>query len=77
MIKVNTSPDCGNSPKNLFLQKLTIAFATGDVETALDAVADDIALELIGEGAVRGMRSRTFSNSGTGAAPQGWFHSLD
>jgi len=54
MIEVHTSPDCGNSPKNLFLQKLTIAFATGDVETALDAVADDIVLDIIGEGTARG-----------------------
>ncbi|MEW5988406.1 MAG: nuclear transport factor 2 family protein [Chloroflexota bacterium] len=54
MIKVNTSADCGNSPKNLFLQKVTIAFATGDVQTVLNAVADDIALEIIGEGMVQG-----------------------
>lgn len=59
MIKVNTSPDCGNSPKNLFIQKVTIAFATGDVHTLLNAVADDIALDIAGAGTVQGKSELT------------------
>ncbi len=52
-------PRLRNSPKNLFLQKVTIAFATGDVQTVLNAVADDIALEIVGEGTVQGKSELT------------------
>lgn len=42
MTKVITSEDCGNSPKNIFLEKLTIAFAKNDFKFILNSVTDDI-----------------------------------
>ena len=42
MTRVIVSEDCGNSPKNLFLQNLTIAFAKHDSKFILDSVTDDI-----------------------------------
>lgn len=46
--------DCGNSPKNLFVQNLTIALAVGDVNQTLSSVSDDIRYEVIGKRLVQG-----------------------
>ncbi len=42
MTEIIRSADCGNSPKNLFLEQLAIAFAHRDVEYLLACVTDDI-----------------------------------
>ena len=42
MTKVLISEDCGNSPKNLFVQELTIAFAKGDSKFILSHITDDV-----------------------------------
>lgn len=39
-MKVRGSKDCGNSPKNLFVQEMAIAFETGEI--ASDSVTDSI-----------------------------------
>ena len=49
MTTVIVSEDCGNSPKNIFLQNLTIAFAKGDTEYVLNSVTDDIRWNIVGE----------------------------
>ncbi len=49
MITLIVSEDCGNSPKNIFLKDLTIAFASGDVEFILEKVVDDIRWNRVGE----------------------------
>ena len=54
MTKVIISEDCGNSPKNIFLQKLTIAFAKGDSRFILDSVTDDIRWEIVGDRLIDG-----------------------
>lgn len=54
MTEVITSEDCGNSPKNIFLQDLTIAFAKGDSKLLLDKVTDDIRWDRIGEKLIEG-----------------------
>jgi hypothetical protein len=55
MIKNIVSGDCGNSPKNLFLQKLTIAFASGDNQFILASVAADICWEITGQRVIQGI----------------------
>jgi len=51
---VIVSEDCGNSPKNIFLQNLTIAFAKGDVRSILDSVTHDIRWYIVGDKLVQG-----------------------
>jgi hypothetical protein len=54
MTKVIVSEDCGNSPKNLFIQALTIAFAKGDSKFILRNVTDDIRWNIIGDPLIEG-----------------------
>ncbi len=54
MTKVNASANCGNSPKNLFLQNLTIAFATGDRAYLLESVTGDIRWNIAGQRIILG-----------------------
>ena len=54
MTKVITSEDCGNSPKNIFVQDLTIAFAIGDSKFLLNNVTDDVRWNRIGNKLVQG-----------------------
>ena len=54
MTKVVLSKDCGNSPKNIFLEKLTIAFAKGDAKFILGNVTDDIHWNIVGDRLVQG-----------------------
>lgn len=54
MIKIARSKDCGNSPKNKFVEDVEIAFATRDLEFLLDSVTDDIHWHIVGGSSVRG-----------------------
>ena len=54
MTKVITSEDCGNSPKNIFVQDLTIAFAKGDSKFILDKVTDNVRWNRVGEELIEG-----------------------
>ena len=54
MTRVIRSEDCGNSPKNIFVQDITIAFAKGDTTFLLDNVTDDIRWDIIGNKLVQG-----------------------
>ena len=49
MTTVIPSGDCGNSPKNQFVEKVTIALATQDLAFLLDAIADNIQWNLVGQ----------------------------
>ena len=49
MTKVIISEDCGNSPKNIFVQELTIAFAKGDSKFILSHTTDDVRSDVIGD----------------------------
>ena len=49
MTTIIVSEDCGNSPKNIFLQNLAIAFAKGDLQFILSSVTQDIRWHIIGE----------------------------
>ncbi len=54
MTRVVIGEDCGNSPKNLFVQNLTIAFAKGDSKFILGSVTDDIRWNIVGDTSVQG-----------------------
>lgn len=54
MTKVIPSEDCGNSPKNIFVQDITIAFAKGNSKFLLDHVTADVRWNRIGKKLVQG-----------------------
>ena len=54
MTKIIISEDCGNSPKNIFVQELTIALGSGDVSSVLNRVTDDIRWNIVGERVIQG-----------------------
>ena len=54
MTRVIIGKDCGNSPKNIFLEKLTIAFAKGDAKFILGNVTDDIHWNIVGDRLLQG-----------------------
>jgi hypothetical protein len=54
MTKVISSEDCGNSPKNIFVQELTIAFAKGNSKFILDRITDDIRWNIVGDTLIEG-----------------------
>jgi hypothetical protein len=54
MTKVIIGEDCGNSPKNIFVQELTIAFAKGDSKSILSNVTDDMRWNIVGDKVIEG-----------------------
>lgn len=59
MTDIIINKDCGNSPKNLLLQKMTIAFAEANADFILGIAAEDIYWYIIGEKVVPGKASFT------------------
>jgi hypothetical protein len=54
MTRVYISEDCGNSPKNIFVQELTIAFAKCNSKFILNSVTDDVTLTMVGDTQIQG-----------------------
>lgn len=54
MTKVIIGEDCGNSPKNIFVQELTIAIAKADSRFLLKNVTDDVRWNIPGDKLVQG-----------------------
>jgi len=54
MTKIIVSADCGNSPKNVFIEKLTAAFAKRDAKFILGNVTDDIRWNIVGDTLIEG-----------------------
>ena len=54
MTRVMASEDCGNSPKNIFVQDLTIALAKGDSKFILENVTEDVCWSLLGDQHIQG-----------------------
>lgn len=54
MTKVIIGEDCGNSPKNIFLQKLTIAFANVDSKYIVSNVTDNFRWNIVGDQLIQG-----------------------
>jgi hypothetical protein len=59
MTDIIISKDCNNSPKNLLLQKMTIAFAEANADFILNIAAEDIYWHIIGEKIIHGKASFT------------------
>ena len=57
MTRVITSEDCGNSPKNILVQDLTIALAKRDSKFILGKVTDDIRWNIVGDKLIEGKDS--------------------
>ena len=56
-IKVISPKDCGNAPKKLQLQELTIAFASLKIDAIKENLSDDIVWEIVGEKHLQGKDS--------------------
>lgn len=54
MIKIISSPNCGNSPKMEFLKEFNIGFAKGDVKFLTESVTDEIIWNIIGDKKIEG-----------------------
>jgi hypothetical protein len=54
MTKVIIGEDCGNSPKNIFVQELTIAFAKADSRLLLKNVTEDVRWDILGDQVIQG-----------------------
>jgi hypothetical protein len=53
-MKIQRSGDCGNSPKNLFAEELTIALAKLDARALDERLSDDVCWRMVGSVAVDG-----------------------
>jgi hypothetical protein len=54
MTEVNRSEDCGNSPKNRFVQELSIALALREMAPILEGISDDASWEVVGSSRLEG-----------------------
>jgi hypothetical protein len=54
MMKVKISEDCGNSPKNIFVQELTVAFAKGDTKFIKNSTTEDVRWNIVGDRLLEG-----------------------
>ena len=54
MTRVIISEDCGNSPKNILVQELTIALGKGNTKFLLKNVTDDVRWNILGDKVIQG-----------------------
>ena len=54
MTRISVSEDCGNSPKNILIRKLTIAIAKRNTKFILDTVVDDVMWNIVGNQVIEG-----------------------
>lgn len=54
MTEVVRSGDCGNSPKNVFVETLAVALATGDRDVVAASIVDDAQWRVVGHEPVQG-----------------------
>lgn len=52
--KINRSDDCGNSPKNKFIEELSIAFITGDIGFIEKSITEAAKWKIIGRTIING-----------------------
>ncbi|HEU4745142.1 MAG TPA: nuclear transport factor 2 family protein [Anaerolineales bacterium] len=57
MARISIGEDCGNSPKNIFVQEITIALTKGDLKSLLNSVTDDIRWNVVGDRVIQGKDS--------------------
>jgi hypothetical protein len=53
-MQIKRSPDCRNSPKNLFIEDLTIALTTQDIEGVSSSISDQVQWKVVGRYIARG-----------------------
>lgn len=54
MTRVIRSEDCGNSPKNILLEGITVAFFSGDDRFILNSASEDIRWTVVGKRTYQG-----------------------
>ena len=54
MAKINIQPDCGNSPRKLFLKDLYLSLANGDIEILNRNVQENVNWQVAGQPPVKG-----------------------
>jgi hypothetical protein len=59
MTKIIVREDCGNSPKNILVQQITIAIAKRDLKFIHDSVAGDIHWNIVGDRLIDGKEDLT------------------
>ena len=57
MTKIIKSDDCGNSPKNLLVEGISIALTLGDGKSLSGTITDDIRWSMIGSHELQGKES--------------------
>ncbi len=57
MTRVNLSEDCGNSPKNLLIQTLTVALAKRDSAGVLELASEPFVWDFVGQRRVEGLEA--------------------
>jgi len=57
MVKISIAEGCGNSPKNLFVQNMSIALTTGDREHIQKNISENARWEIPGEAVLEGPRN--------------------
>jgi SnoaL-like domain len=65
--RVVRSADCGNSPKNQFLETLAIALAKRDAKAVLGSVTDEVEWNIVGSEHIQGKESLAEALSGMAA----------
>jgi hypothetical protein len=65
MTKIIRSKDCGNSPKNKFVEDVKIAFAKHNVKFLLNNLTDDIAWQIAGQKPIHGKNELVAAIQGT------------
>jgi hypothetical protein len=53
-MQIRRSPDCRNSPKNLFIEELAIALTTQDIEGVSSSISDQVRWKVVGRSTARG-----------------------
>ncbi len=54
MTRIIRSEDCGNSPKNILLEGITVAFFSGDERFILNSATEDFRWTIVGERTYQG-----------------------
>ncbi len=56
MLKIISSPNCGNSPKMTFLKEFNITLAKGDLDFLTESVTDEIVWNIVGDRKIEGKK---------------------
>ncbi len=56
-MEIRRSPNCGNAPKNLFVEELAVAISTQDLEGVSSSISDQVQWRVVGRFTVRGRQA--------------------